>query len=72
MEDDNVFELLNKSCPKDSLKECNQLKKSSPKQEHFFLKCILDHRENFKDGHCIAQIQRIESVAFSDFRYLVC
>lgn len=70
MEDDSVFELLDKSCPKDSLNECDQLRRSSP-QEHIFLKCILDHREKFKDAHCCGQIQRIESVAFSDFRYNV-
>jgi Golgi apparatus protein 1 len=74
MDDHNVFQLLEKVCKKDiaNLDKCkpengNQL--SNPLSGKF-LSCILENRDEIRSPPCRGQIQRLESVAFSDFKLI--
>lgn len=63
----NIQRLAKKTCGKelDSL-DCS----NSGDQHGAYLSCLIDKREKVKDLQCIAYIQRLEWIAFSDFRII--
>jgi golgi apparatus protein 1 len=66
MDDKNVQKLLKKNCVKDyETLNCPITKK--PGQ---LLACVLDHRAEIKNPSCRGLVQRLEWVAFSDFRLI--
>ncbi|XP_038115158.1 Golgi apparatus protein 1 isoform X1 [Culex quinquefasciatus] len=66
MDDRNIQRLVQKGCPKHYDKfPCTV--KSEPGQ---FLACVIDHRELVKGNGCREFIQRLEYVAFSDYRLI--
>ncbi|CRK92078.1 CLUMA_CG005670, isoform A [Clunio marinus] len=72
MKDNNIYELLEKSCSKDlnALRLQCSPEKSSTEFSGKYLSCVLDNRDVIKDPICKGQLARIETVAFSDFRLI--
>ncbi|XP_058822591.1 Golgi apparatus protein 1-like isoform X2 [Topomyia yanbarensis] len=66
MDDRNIQRLVQKGCPKHYEKfPCTV--KSDPGQ---FLACVIDNRDSIKGDGCRQYIQRLEYVAFSDYRLI--
>lgn len=73
-DEQNMFRLVSKSCPKDmeSFQSCSQLNHSNEKSSTIgkYLGCVIENRELIKDPICKGQVQRIGQVVFSDFRLI--
>lgn len=71
MNDNNIHELMVKSCSKD-LNAIPAYCHPDPNKEYSgkYLSCVLDNRDVIKDPICKGQLARIETVAFSDFRLI--
>ncbi|GAB0086076.1 Golgi apparatus protein 1 [Sergentomyia squamirostris] len=67
MRDDNVLRLMLKSCEQELV---DKLDCKVTEEIGHFLACILDHREEISGNQCRGFIQRLEWVAFSDFRLI--
>ncbi|XP_055705911.1 Golgi apparatus protein 1 isoform X2 [Phlebotomus papatasi] len=67
MRDDNVQRLTVKTCGQDVV---DKLDCKVTEEIGHFLACILDHREEVTSSTCRGFIQRLEWVAFSDFRLI--
>ncbi|XP_008555491.1 Golgi apparatus protein 1 [Microplitis demolitor] len=61
---ENIQRLLRKACG-DGIDE---LQCSADKEPGSYLACLIEKRENVKDQQCSEYIQRLEWIAFSDFR----
>lgn len=66
MDDKSISRLTQKSCGAD----VERLNCHITEEPGNFLACILDHREEIKNPPCLGQLQRLEWVAFSDFRLI--
>lgn len=66
MEDINVNRMIEPNCANELPKNTCRITKK-PGQ---YLGCMLDHKDEIKNTMCRAQIQRLEWVAFSDFRFI--
>ncbi|XP_029049319.2 Golgi apparatus protein 1 [Osmia bicornis bicornis] len=63
----NIERLAKKTCGK----ELDSLDCSASGDKHgAYLSCLIDQREKVKNPQCIAYIQRLEWIAFSDFRII--
>ncbi|XP_076655241.1 Golgi apparatus protein 1 [Halictus rubicundus] len=63
----NIERLAKKTCGK----ELDDLDCSTSDNKHgAYLSCLIDKREKVKDPDCITYIQRLEWIAFSDFRII--
>ncbi|XP_043249603.1 Golgi apparatus protein 1 [Colletes gigas] len=63
----NIERLAKKTCGK----ELDSLDCSASGDKHgAYLSCLIDNREKVKDPQCIVYIQRLEWIAFSDFRII--
>lgn len=71
MNDNNIHDLMLKSCAKD-LNAIPAYCHPDPNKEYSgkYLSCVLDNRDVIKDPICKGQLARIETVAFSDFRLI--
>jgi Golgi apparatus protein 1 len=67
MKNDNVRELSKHACGTDI---SDDLECSTAGGIGVLLSCIIDNRERIKNGPCQTFIQRLEWVAFSDFRII--
>lgn len=67
VEDKNVYKLLQKSCSKDmeKLAPCKPTEESG-----HLLGCLLSKKEDIHGPECKAFVQRLELVAFSDFKLI--
>ncbi|XP_032671298.1 Golgi apparatus protein 1 [Odontomachus brunneus] len=64
----NIERLARKACGK----QLDDLQCSSSDGTHgAYLSCLIDKREMVRDPDCITYIQRLEWIAFSDFRILI-
>jgi Golgi apparatus protein 1 len=70
MNDKNVHMLLDRSCSKDIDMLNSYCQPDSKEYSGRYLSCVLDNRDVTKDLICKGQIQRIETVAFSDYRLI--
>jgi hypothetical protein len=66
IEDDNLQELSHRACGAD----LNGLECKASGGSGVLLACMIEHRESIKSVPCRAFIQRMEWVAFSDFRII--
>ncbi|XP_033338391.1 Golgi apparatus protein 1 [Megalopta genalis] len=62
----NIERLAKKTCGK----ELDHLNCPTSEKHGTYLSCLIDKREKVKDADCIAYIQRLEWIAFSDFRII--
>ncbi|CAK9798296.1 Golgi apparatus protein 1 [Anthophora plagiata] len=63
----NIERLAKKTCGKElDLLDCS----ASGDKHGAYLSCLIDQREKVKDPQCITYIQRLEWIAFSDFRII--
>ncbi|XP_055609090.1 Golgi apparatus protein 1-like isoform X1 [Uranotaenia lowii] len=67
LDDRNVQRLIQKGCPKHYDKFPCTPSADLPGQ---YLSCIIDHRDQVKGNGCREYIQRLEYVAFSDYRLI--
>lgn len=68
MNDNNVYNLLQKSCSK----ELDAISCRPDKRNYSaaYLSCVIDNRDLIKDLICKGQLARIETVVFGDFRLI--
>ncbi|XP_015608654.1 Golgi apparatus protein 1 isoform X2 [Cephus cinctus] len=64
--DDNVQKLIKQACPE----EADSFMCGSKDTSVSYLSCIIDQREHIKEPQCLEYLQRLEWVAFSDFRII--
>ncbi|CAK9816133.1 Golgi apparatus protein 1 [Anthophora quadrimaculata] len=63
----NIERLAKRTCGKElDLLDCS----ASGDKHGAYLSCLIDQREKVKNPHCITYIQRLEWIAFSDFRII--
>lgn len=63
----NIKRLARKACGRQlDILQCSD----SDKAHGAYLSCLIDQRERVTDSDCISYIQRLEWIAFSDFRIL--
>jgi golgi apparatus protein 1 len=68
MNDKYVHSLLHKSCPKEL--DTMNCRPDSREFSGNYLSCVIDNKDLIKDLICKAQLERIEAVVFSDFRFI--
>lgn len=66
LDDSNVYRLTQKECSS-ATDQANCVVKKETGQ---YLSCMLDHMDDIKNEECHAKIQRLELVAFNDFRLI--
>lgn len=66
MDDASVIKITQKNCGNDFLK----IGCKATKEKGHMLACVLDHRDEIKNVGCRGLLQRLEWVAFSDFRLI--
>lgn len=67
MDDSSVMHLTQSNCSADF---AHFTCKPTSKEPGHFLACVLDHRDEIKTPACRSLVQRLEWVAFSDFRLI--
>lgn len=64
---DYVVKYVNQFCKNDLIKNINCMNNV----DKYYLKCIVDNRDNIHTDECLRAIDRLEGIAFQDYRWIL-